>query len=108
MNKRMNHNPTRGIQHYRSPSRLFWRIVRNMLPHKTSRGAAALAKFKVFEGIPAPYDRVKKQCIPDALKIVRLKNHRNFCNLGDLANDGGWNKRALLKTLEEKRRIRSE
>jgi len=27
-----------------------------MLPHKTPRGAAALGKLKVFEGVPAPYD----------------------------------------------------
>jgi len=27
-----------------------------MLPHKSARGAAALGKLKIFEGIPAPYD----------------------------------------------------
>jgi large subunit ribosomal protein L13Ae len=31
-----------------------------MLPHKTPRGAAALGKLKVFEGIPAPYDTKKR------------------------------------------------
>lgn len=63
-----------------------------MLPHKTPRGAAALERLKVFEGIPSPYDTKKKQCVPDALKIVRLKNHRDFCKLGDIAREGGWNK----------------
>ena len=40
--KKMVHNPRRGATHYRSPSRVFWRAVRGMLPHKTPRGAAAL------------------------------------------------------------------
>jgi large subunit ribosomal protein L13Ae len=53
-----------------------------MLPHKTPRGAAALGRFKAFEGVPSPYDTVKKVCVPDALKVVRLKNHRHFCTLG--------------------------
>jgi large subunit ribosomal protein L13Ae len=42
LNKRLNHNPKRGFVHYRAPSRIFWRAVRGMLPHKTPRGAAAL------------------------------------------------------------------
>ena len=67
-------------------------MVRGMLPHKTPRGAAALGKFKSFEGVPSPYDCKKRACIPDALKIVRLKNFRKFCTLGDLAREGGWNK----------------
>ena len=32
-----------------------------MVPHKTPRGAAALAKLKVFDGMPAPYDAKKRQ-----------------------------------------------
>jgi len=42
LNKTMNHNPRRGFVHARAPSRIFWRTVRGMLPHKTPRGAAAL------------------------------------------------------------------
>ncbi len=42
LNKRMNHNPERGFKHYRAPSRIFWKTVRGMLPHKSPRGAAAL------------------------------------------------------------------
>ena len=42
LSKRMCHNPRRGIVHYRSPARIFWRAVRGMLPRKTPRGAAAL------------------------------------------------------------------
>ena len=68
-----------------------------MLPHKTPKGAAALGKLKVFEGVPAPYDTKKKQVtiivffinlkvVPKALKVLQLKNHRKFCALGDLCN----------------------
>ena len=41
-----------------------------MIPHKTKRGAAALARLKAYEGIPPPYDKMKRMVIPDALKLV--------------------------------------
>ena len=44
MSKSHRTNPKRGLHHYRAPSRIFWRTVRGMLPHKTPRGAAALGK----------------------------------------------------------------
>ena len=56
--KRMNTNPCRG------PSRIFWRTVRGMLPHKTKRGQAALDRLKVFDGIPPPYDKVSEAQLP--------------------------------------------
>ena len=36
-----------GPFHLRAPSRIFWRTVRGMLPHKTKRGAEALNRLKV-------------------------------------------------------------
>ena len=47
-----------------------------MLPHKTARGQAALDKLKVFEGVPAPYDKMKRQVVPAALKSIRLNPRR--------------------------------
>ena len=35
-----------------------WRVIRGMLPHKLKRGAEALDRLKVFDGMPAPYDKV--------------------------------------------------
>uniref|UniRef100_A0A4X2LH30 Large ribosomal subunit protein uL13 n=1 Tax=Vombatus ursinus TaxID=29139 RepID=A0A4X2LH30_VOMUR len=35
LQKRMNTNPSRDPYHFRAPSRIFWRTVRGMLPHKT-------------------------------------------------------------------------
>ena len=72
LNKRMNTNPRRGAFHFRAPSRIFWRTVRGMLPHKTPRGAAALGRLKVFDGIPFPYDQKRRLVVPDALKVLRL------------------------------------
>jgi large subunit ribosomal protein L13Ae len=57
-----------------------------MIPHKCPRGAAALDKLKVFEGIPAPYDTIKRQYIPDAMRCVKLASFRKYCKLGDLSS----------------------
>ena len=43
-------------------------FIHRMIPHKTKRGAAALARLKVYEGVPPPYDKIKRMVIPDALK----------------------------------------
>jgi len=108
LNKRMIHNPRRGFHHFRAPSRLFWRSVRGMLPHKTPRGAAALGKLKVFDGIPTPYDLKKRKVVPAALKILRLQNFRKYCNLGELCNSVGWKRKDLLEKMETKRKEKSK
>jgi len=69
---------------------MFWRVIRGMLPHKTARGAAALQRLKVFEGIPYPYDCKKRMVVPEALKVLRIKSYRNTCEVGDLMNMNGW------------------
>merc|ERR1711998_443081 len=103
LRKANNTNPRRNFKHYRSPSRMFWRSLRGMLPHKTSRGKAALARLKVFEGIPYPYDLRKRMVVPEALKVVRIKSYRRTCLLGDLSSHFGWEKRDIVATLEKKR-----
>jgi len=108
MQKRINTNPRRGHKHWKAPSRMFWKCIRGMLPHKMPRGAAALGKLKVFEGIPFPYDQKKRMVIPDALRTLRLKARRNFCSIGDLAALTGWTKAGIVAELEEKRKVKSE
>ena len=107
LNKANNTNPRRGQFHYRSPSRILWRVIRGMTPHKTPKGAAALSHLKVFEGMPYPYDQKRRMVVPDALKILRLKSHRKFCVLGDLAQLVGWTRKGLVERLEEKRKVKS-
>ncbi|KAF3567784.1 hypothetical protein DY000_02012179 [Brassica cretica] len=117
----MNTKPSHGPIHFRAPSKIFWRTVRGMIPHKTKRGAAALARLKVFEGVPPPYDKVKRMVIPDALKVLRLQAGHKYCLLGRLSSEVGWNhydtiKRKLgftfgimiLQELEVKRKEKSQ
>ena len=108
LRKANNTNPRRNFKHFRSPSRMFWRSLRGMLPHKSPRGKAALDRLRVFEGIPYPYDQKKRMVVPEALKVLRMKSHRNFCSLGDLVSGVGWNRAPLVASLEEKRKVKSE
>merc|ERR1712194_166037 len=105
--KRMNSNPKHGPLHYRAPSKILWRTVRGMVPHKTARGAAALDRLKTFEGIPHPYDRKKRMVIPCCLKVLRLRPERRFCRLGDLSTHVGWKHADLLTRLETQRKVKS-
>ena len=102
-------NPKRGHKHFHSPSRLFWRVVRGMLPRKTAKGEAAIKRLKVFEGIPYPWDHKKRMIIPQALKVLRLQAHRKWCILGDLAREScGWGKADVVARLEERRKAKSQ
>jgi hypothetical protein len=61
-----------------------------MIPHKTARGAAALERLKVFEGVPPPYDKKKKMVVPQALRVLRLQPGRKYCLVGRLSHEVGW------------------
>ncbi|GFO47253.1 60S ribosomal protein l13a [Plakobranchus ocellatus] len=108
LKKRCNVNPARGPFHFRAPSKQFWRVVRGMLPHKTTRGKEALARLKVFEGVPAPYDKKKRMVVPSALKVLRLNPTRKFCSLDRLAHEVGWKYQGVVATLEAKRKVKSK
>merc|ERR1712141_471809 len=66
LKKRCNVKPLRGPFHFRAPSKIFYKTVRGMVPHKLTRGKDALARLKVFEGVPPPYDKQKRQVVPSA------------------------------------------
>lgn len=104
---RNNTNPRRQFKHYTAPSRMFWKSVRGMLPHKTPRGAAALQRMKLFDGMPYPYDHKKRMVVPDALKTLRMKSFRKSCVMGDLSKLAGWTKGDLVARLEERRKARA-
>merc|ERR1712137_1491900 len=103
-NKRINTNPRRGFKHFTAPSRMFWKTLRGMLPHKSPRGAAALGRLRVFDGIPFPYDHKKRMVVPQALQVCRMKSFRKSCVLGDLSKLAGWTKGDLISKLEDKKR----
>ena len=107
LRKRCNVKPSRGPFHLRAPSRIFWRTVRGMVPHKTKRGSEALNRLKVFEGIPPPFDKKKRMVVPCALRVLRLKPGRRYCALGRLSHEVGWKYQEVVRTLEEKRKARA-
>lgn len=78
-----------------------------MVPHKTRRGKLALARLKVFEGIPPPYDKQKRVCVPLAMKILCLRPDRKFCQVGRVAHEVGWQYRDVVSSLEAKRKIKA-
>eukprot|EP00300_Choanocystis_sp_HF-7_P040611 c709_g1_i1.p1 GENE.c709_g1_i1~~c709_g1_i1.p1 ORF type:complete len:207 (+),score=7.29 c709_g1_i1:1-621(+) len=108
LTKRCLVRPTHGPIHFRAPSKMVWRTIRGMMPHKTKRGMHALERLKVFEGVPPPYDKCKRMVIPDALKVKRLHPRRKSTNLGRLASEVGWKYADTVKTLEAKRKVQGE
>ena len=88
-----------------------------MVPHKTARGAAAMERLKVFEGVPPPYDKKKKMVVPRALRVLRLKPGRKFCTVsrrltftsrrflltiskvGRLSHEVGWKYQSVVARL---------
>ncbi|KAG4938727.1 hypothetical protein JHK84_044981 [Glycine max] len=108
LRKRMNTKPSHGPIHFRAPSKIFWRTVRGMIPHKTKRGEAALARLKVYEGIPPPYDKIKRMVVPDALKVLRLQKGHKYCILGRLSSEVGWSYYDTIRELEKKRKEKAQ
>jgi len=78
-----------------------------MVSHKTPRGAAALGRLKLFEGIPPPYDKQKRMVVPAALRVIRLRPGRRYTNLGKISTEVGWKYDGVVKRLEEKRKLKS-
>ncbi|XP_045197981.1 60S ribosomal protein L13a-like [Mercenaria mercenaria] len=105
---RCNVNPSRGPFHYRAPSRIFFKAVKGMIPHTTTRGKEALGRLKVFEGVPPPYDKQKRKVVPAALRVLRLKQNRRYCDLNRLAHEVGWKYQGVIGTLEAKRKAKSK
>ncbi|KAK3370477.1 ribosomal protein L13 domain-containing protein [Podospora didyma] len=107
LRKMTRYNPTRGGPfHFRAPSRIFYKTVRGMIPHKTARGAAALERLKVFEGVPPPYDKKKKMVVPQALRVLRLQPGRKYCTVGRLSHEVGWKYQDVVARLEERRKAK--
>lgn len=108
LRKRTQTNPKKGPIHYRTPARMLWRVIRGMVPHKTARGTAAMERLTTYEGIPHPFDKLKRKVCPSALRDHRLRPGRKFTRLGDLAASIGWHHNDLLNRLEDKRRVQAE
>eukprot|EP01091_Cochliopodium_minus_P020159 TRINITY_DN8714_c0_g1_i1.p1 TRINITY_DN8714_c0_g1~~TRINITY_DN8714_c0_g1_i1.p1 ORF type:complete len:203 (+),score=38.72 TRINITY_DN8714_c0_g1_i1:51-659(+) len=108
LRKKFMSNPKRGgPEHYRAPSKMFFKAVRGMMPHRTTRGKAALARLYVFDGVPPQLQAKKKMVVPAALKALRLRPRSKFCVLGDLAKATGWKRSEVVERLEKQRLVRA-
>merc|ERR1712224_931782 len=107
LRKRMNSNPARGPYHFRAPSKCLFKVVRGMIPHKSKRGMEALNRLKVFDGIPPPYNKMKRMVVPSALRVIKLKPGRKYCRLGRLSQETGWKYHDVVSKLEEKRKAQA-
>ncbi|KAI8867968.1 60S ribosomal protein L16 [Ramicandelaber brevisporus] len=108
LRKRCIVNPKRGPFHFRAPSKILHRALRGMIPHKTARGTAALERVKLFEGVPPPYDKMKRMVIPQALRVLRLRPGRKFTTLSRLSAEIGWKYEDIVAELEEKRKVKGK
>ena len=106
LRKRLNINPSRGPYHFRAPSKILWRTIRGMIPHKTVRGNAALKLFKAYEGVPSPYDKKQKLNLPSANRHLGLKPRRKYCTVGRLSHEVGWQYKDVVAKLEAKRKVK--
>ncbi|XP_014251479.1 60S ribosomal protein L13a [Cimex lectularius] len=107
LRKRCNINPARGPFHFRAPSKILYRTIRGMVPHKIERGKAALRRIKLYEGCPSPYDKRKRMVVPSAMRVLCLKPGRAYCHLGRLSHEVGWKYKDVVRALETKRKVRA-
>merc|ERR1712173_256245 len=103
---RMNTNPRRGPFHYNQPSRMFYRVVRGMIPHKTARGKKMMALLHCYDGMPPRYQHIRKMRVITAYKALRMDPNRAMTSLGRLMTEFGWTKSRLMVQLEGKRKQR--
>ncbi len=80
--------PERGPFHYRRPDRIVIKTVRGMLPVKQAKGKNALAKLRVFMGVPRDLKDQKTETVKDA-SSAKLKGPQ--LTLAELAKEIGWN-----------------
>jgi len=100
--KRTNTNPKHGPFHFKTPSQVFWKTIRGMLPHKTFRGSNALMRLKLYDGIPKNLNTIKKLIVPCALRVIKLAPGRKYTKIGEIFNEIGWTKKKNIDENEER------
>lgn len=79
-----------------------------MIPHKSARGAAAIRRISLYEGVPPAQDKVKKMVVPAALRVLRLKPGRKYATLKRISHEVGWGYKDVVDRLEEKRKVKGQ
>ncbi len=77
-------NPRKGPFYYARPDRLFKRTVRGMLPYKKGKGRQAYKMLRVFLGVPAELENVKKEKV-DSLTSSKLSVRSSTITLREIA-----------------------
>nr|CCC47666.1 putative 60S ribosomal protein L13a [Trypanosoma vivax Y486] len=104
LRKRKLTNPKLGPFHHRSPSDIFIRTVRSMLPRYTKRGQRALRQLVAYEGVPVNVARTGgRVVIPRAQRHNCYRNERRFTVLGNMCKNVGWKYSDVVKKLEAAR-----
>ena len=108
LQKRKATNPKLGPFHKRSPSDVFTRCVRSMLPRYTKRGMLALRRLVAYEGIPVNVSRTGgRAVIPKAQRHTRLESSRQYTTLGPMLSKFGWKYGGVVNKLEEARKAKA-
>lgn len=109
LRKKHQTNPRKGLHHHRSPSAIFCRVVRGMLPFYTKRGRAALRRLVAYEGVPVNVaNKGTRFVIPKAVSATRLRNERAKTVLGEMCKHIGWKYKPVVDRLETARKAKSE
>ncbi|CCD17222.1 unnamed protein product [Trypanosoma congolense IL3000] len=104
LRKRKLSNPKLGPFHHRSPSDVFIRTVRSMLPRYTKRGQRALRQLVAYEGVPVNVVRTGgRVVIPKAQRHYCYRKERRFTVLGNMCKHVGWKYSDVVKKLEAAR-----
>lgn len=59
-----------------------------------------MGRFRSYEGVPPPYDRMKRMVVPAALRVLRVKPMRKVTSLKRLSTENGWKHSAVVEKLE--------
>merc|ERR1719464_625570 len=105
---RMNTNPRKGPFHYNQPSRMFYRVVRGMMPHKTPKGKKQMGLLHCYDGMPQRYMHIRKVRIIPAYKALRMDPNRAMTCLGKLMGEFGWIHAKLMNKLADKRKVKQK
>lgn len=99
--KRCNYNHRRGQFHYRDPERIFRKTVRRMLPYRTERGKQAYKRLECVAGVSERH-LTGHVVVPEAMREIRLKATRSYCNLGEVAAEIGWKRKDDVAYFDQK------
>jgi len=105
---RTNTNPRRGPFHHAAPNKMFYRVVRGMIQHKSNHGRRAMRYLTCYCGIPPRFTFTKKVRLVTAYKCLRMDPNRPMTVLGNLMGLFGWTDGGLIGNMVAKTKIKQK